>query len=175
MNSCVNMQILFMHSLQELHHETLHTLGTTFICSVLDLRRKERKELSCSSFALGYVCLAGFQEPWYTFASRTRVFLRRALAEKKNSSTFSMEKGLTYLWAINTPRFVLPKEGFYSQVCAFSEFIFFSGRNRFDNWLSFRLSLFVYCMHTFGYLSPKLFDHKNLFALSPFYSRNNLK
>ena len=85
---------------------------------------------------------------------------------KKNSSTFSMEKGLTDLWAINTPRFVLPKEGFYSEVCAISEFIFFSGRNRLDNWLSFRLSLIVYCMHTFGYLSPKLFDHKNLFALS---------
>ena len=41
---CVNMQILFMHSLQELHRETLQTFRATFICSVLDYEGRKRKQ-----------------------------------------------------------------------------------------------------------------------------------
>ena len=64
---CVNMQISFMHSLQELHRETLQTFGATFICSVLDLWREERKVRNyVLSPAWAYVCMVGFQETLYT-------------------------------------------------------------------------------------------------------------
>ena len=122
MNSSVNMQILFMHPLQELHHETLHTLGATFICSVLDLRRKERKGKNCHVLALAWVTSV-----WSVFKNLGILFLHVFYAcfpslsarQEENSSTFSMTKGLTDLCAIITPPFLSRKEGFYSKVCAF--------------------------------------------------------
>ena len=74
-----------MHSLQELHHETLKTLGATFICSVLDLGRKERKKLSGSSLGLGCI---GFQETWYTFI-RMFPFFERSPRDARRRKVFN--------------------------------------------------------------------------------------
>ena len=72
-----------MHSLQELHHEKLQTLGTTFLFSVRFKREGKKRIIMFYLWTGLQVCLVSFQEPWYTFTSLTRVILRGALAEKK--------------------------------------------------------------------------------------------
>ena len=120
---CVNMQILFMSSLQELHHEALQTFGATFICSVLDLWRKERKAKNYHvlSSAWASIWMAGVQETLYTSMC---VYLRRALAvAKKLRKVFSFHN--TDLWDITSLLFMSPKEGLYlhGSLCFFPSLV----------------------------------------------------
>ena len=101
---CVNMQILFMHSLQELHRETLQTFEATFICSVLDLWRKERKARNyVLSSAWAYVWMVGFQETLYTVVCKRLPSPRRKVFSFHN----------TDLWDIISLLFMPSKEGLY--------------------------------------------------------------
>ena len=166
-----------MHSLQELHHETLKLSELLLFLQCYILRRKETKELSCSSFGLGHVSLVGFQETWYTFicvfsfAERSLIDARR----EEKSSTFSMEIILTELRAIITHCLRHQRKDFFHKSALFSEFIFFSGHNRLD-WVSL---LFVYCLLS-HWTSFWLIFFQNSSStrtcglLSPFYSRNIL-
>ena len=80
------MQILFMHSLQELHQETLQTFGATliYLFSVGFMKGgKESKEL-CSVFGLG------FTSEWSVFKKLCILFYasaRRRREEKSSAST----------------------------------------------------------------------------------------
>ena len=106
---CVNMQILFMHSLQELHQETLQTFGATFICSVLDLWREERKARNyVLSSAWAYVWMVGFQGTLYTVVC---MFTFAECSPSLRRKVFSFHN--TDPWDIISLLFMPPKEGLY--------------------------------------------------------------
>ena len=109
--------------------------------------KKGRKGKNYHVLALAWVTSAsvGFQEPWYTFTSLMRVFLRRTLAEKKIIQFSKWKNAQLTCEPLSPHGFVSPKEGFYSQVCAF---LF----NRLDNWVSLT-ELIVCLLHACFWLS----------------------
>ena len=115
MYPCVNMQILFMHCLQGLHQETLQTFGATFICSVLGLRRKERKAKNYRvlSSAWAYVWMAGLQEDMYTFVYVFTFAEGSPSPRRKVSNFHTSNKTEQLLWVIISLLFMSPKDEIY--------------------------------------------------------------
>ena len=128
---CVNMQILFMHSLQELHRETLQTFRATFICSVLDLWKEERKARNyVLSSAWAYVWMVGFQETLYTVVC---VFTFAECSPSPRRKVFSFHntdpRDIISLLSVCHQR----KVYIYMQVCSFLPSLsVFTGCNRLD-------------------------------------------
>ena len=122
---CVNMQILFMHSLQKLRQETLQTFGATLICSALDLRRKERKAKNCHvlSSAWAYVWMTGFQENLYTSLC-VFTFAERSPSPKRKVFNFHPKYWTTRHHKLTV---YVTKGRIIRKSVLFSTFIFFTG------------------------------------------------
>ena len=121
---CVNMQILFMHSLQELHKLSQPLL---FVQCWTEGRKGKQGIMFCLRPGLTFEWSVFKKLCVLLYACLPSPSARRRREEKSSASTI-LTRGTSYAYCLCHQR----KDYIYMQVCPFFLVIFFTGRNRLD-------------------------------------------